>query len=93
MLNKTTIKSLVLFLLLSQLVTVVHALEHELTHKGNDQCFICIHNADLNNALSNSVLMIENTPPAFERIQSQSQDIYLTTFSILKNRSPPASLL
>lgn len=92
MLKNITIKSLVLYLVLSQLVTVAHALEHESVHDENEQCFICIHNADLHNALSKSSTFNEINKPAFERIHYQSQDICLTTFSLLKNRSPPVIL-
>lgn len=92
MLKNITIKSLVLYLMLSQLVTVAHALEHESAHAENEQCFICIHNADLHSALLNSATFNEIKTPAFERIHYQSQRSCLTSFSILKNRSPPALL-
>ncbi len=92
MLKNITIKSLVLYLMLSQLVTVAHALEHETAHDENEQCFICIHNADLNNVLFNSSTFNEIQTPAFEKAHYQNQDINLTTFTLLKNRSPPAIL-
>ncbi|MFT5395180.1 MAG: hypothetical protein ACI85N_000362 [Gammaproteobacteria bacterium] len=92
MLKNKTIKSLVLFLLLSQLVTVAHALEHGSAHDENEQCFICLHNADLHNALFNSSSFNEINTLAFERIHYQSQGISLTTFSLHKNRSPPVTL-
>jgi len=92
MLKKSAIKSLVLFLLLSQLVTVVHALDHESAHKDNEQCFICIHSANLDNTLFNSSTLSEINTPAFEKVHHQSQDICLDTFSLLKNRSPPVIL-
>lgn len=92
MLKNKTIKSLVLFLLLSQLVTVAHALEHKSAHDENEQCFICIHNADLHSALINASSLNEINTPAFERIHYQSQDISLSTFTLHKNRSPPVVL-
>jgi hypothetical protein len=87
MLKNKTIKSLVLFLLLSQLVTVAHALEHGSTHDENEQCLICLHNALFNSSSFNEI----NTP-AFERLHYQSQRSCLTTFTLHKNRSPPALL-
>lgn len=92
MLKNITIKSLVLFLLLSQLVTVAHALEHESIHDENEQCFICIHNVDLHNALFNSSALSEVNIPVLEQNHYQSQGSYLTTFPLLKNRSPPVIL-
>jgi hypothetical protein len=92
MLKKLAIKSLVLFLLLSQLVTVAHALDHESVHEDNEQCFICIHSADLDNTLLNSSTLSTINAPAFEKTNHQSQDVCLTTFSLLKNRSPPVIL-
>ena len=65
MLKNLTIKSLVLFVLLSQLVTVAHALEHESVHDENEQCFICIHNTDLHNALFNSSTFNERETTVF----------------------------
>lgn len=93
MLKNITIKSLVLYLLLSQLVTVAHALEHELTHEENEQCFICIHNSHLHNALFHSPSFNKVNTPTSEKILYQNQAIYLSAFSLLKNRSPPTPLL
>ena len=92
MLKNITFKSLVLYLLLSQLVTVAQALEHESIHDENEQCFICLHKADLHNALFNSSTFNEIHTPYFERIHYQSQDISLTTYTLHKNRSPPVIL-
>ena len=92
MLKNITIKSLVLYLVLSQLVTVAHALEHEAVHDENEQCFICIHHADLHSALIKSSSFNEINTAAFEITHYQSQCSCLTSFSILKNRSPPVIL-
>jgi len=89
MLKNITIKALVLYLLLSQVVTVAHALEHESGHNDNEQCFICIHNADLHNALGNSSALIEINAVAFAKTHHQCQSICLTNFSLVNNRSPP----
>lgn len=87
------INSLVLYLLLSQFVTVAHALDHELAHEENEQCFICIHHSDLHNVLLHSPSVNEINTPAFEKTYYQNQGIYLAAFSLFRNRSPPITPL
>ena len=92
MLKNRIIKSLILFLLLSQFVTLAHAFEHDSMHADDEQCFVCIHKTNFGNALVDSHTPVNINPAAFEKAHYQNWIISLTTFSQYNNRSPPKSL-
>ena len=93
MLNNLTIKSLIFCILLSQLVTVTHAFEHDSLDHENEQCFICLQNADQQEVLFSPSAFKEINKTHFERIYYQSQSICSSSFYLFKNRGPPCTSL
>ena len=86
--NKITIKFLALFLMLSQFVTISHAIEHQVVHDYDEQCLVCIHAND-NNAIIHS-------PHLANLVQKNSEKVFyshifydLKTISFQNIRSPP----
>lgn len=92
MLKNLFIKPLILFLLLSQFVTIAHAFEHDLIHEDDEQCFICVHKIDLTNALIDSSTPTGIEMSSFERSLFQNNSFYPSSFFLLKNRDPPNKL-
>ncbi len=90
--NNITIKSLVFYILLSQLVTVTHAYEHDLFHHEKEQCFVCLHNADQQESLFSLSAFKEINRTNFERIHYQGQSARFSSFYLTKNRGPPVLL-
>ena len=87
--KKITIKFLVLFLLLSQFVTLSHAMEHQFLHGDEEQCLVCIHANDNNNAITHSPYLVN-------LVQKNSEEVFyryiyynLRTISFQNIRSPP----
>ena len=86
--NKITIKFLALFLMLSQFVTLSHAIEHQIVHDYDEQCLVCIHAND-NNAIT-------RLPSLDNFVQKNSEKVFyshifydLKTISFQNIRSPP----
>ena len=86
--NKITIKFLALFLMLSQFVTISHAIEHQVVHDYDEQCLVCIHTND-NDAITHS-------PHLANLVQKNSEKVFyshifydLKTISFQNIRSPP----
>ena len=86
--KKITIKFLVLFLMLSQLVTFSHAIDHQIVHGGDEQCLVCIHTND-NNAIT-------HLPSLDNLVQKNSEKVFyshifydLKAISFQNIRSPP----
>ena len=86
--KKITIKFLVLFLLLSQFVTLSHAMEHQFLYGDEEQCLVCIHAND-NNAIIHS-------PHLANLVQKNSEKVFyshifynLKAISFQNIRGPP----
>ena len=86
--KKITIKFLALFLMLSQFVTLSHAIEHQIVHDYDKQCLVCVHAND-NNAITHS-------PHLANLVQKNSEKVFyshifydLKTISFQNIRSPP----
>lgn len=92
MLKNIALKSLVLFLLLSQFVTIVHALEHDSLDEENEQCFVCLHKTQFDNAILDTTSSIGVNNFAFERTIYQKKSTFLSRYSLPNNRSPPVVL-
>lgn len=90
--NKFTIKPLILFLLLSQFATLAHAIEHQLVTEDNEQCLICFHDSNSNNALTRTLVSVNPVFSTHEKNHYQHKDIYVITCSIYNSRSPPSIL-
>ena len=87
--KKITIKFLALFLMLSQFVTLSHAIEHQIVHDHDEQCLVCIHANDNNNAITYS-------PYLDNLVQKNSEKVFyshifydLKAISFQNIRSPP----
>ena len=87
--KKIIIKFLALFLMLSQFVTLSHAIEHQIVHDHDEQCLVCIHANDNNNAITHSPYLVNF-------LQKNSQEVFyrhisyaLKTISFQNIRSPP----
>jgi predicted membrane chloride channel (bestrophin family) len=92
MLKNNIIKPLILFLLLSQFVTLAHAIEHQLVIDENEQCWICIHETDSKNTIA-AATGANNYPLSIhENISQQHNSSYLNTYSLHSIRSPPKFL-
>ena len=92
MLKNRITKSLILFLLLSQFVTLAHAFDHESMHEDDELCFVCIHKTNFDNALIDPLNTVKITLPAFEKIHNLNSAVSLSFSSQYNNRSPPLSL-
>ena len=83
------IKLLVVFLLLSQFVTLAHAIEHGFVSEDEEQCFICLHESDSKNTLIDTLASISFDFSTYKIAQYQFNNIYFIRFSLYNNRSPP----
>ncbi len=93
MLKKSFVKLLILFLLLSQFVTITHALEHQLIEDEPEQCSICLHESDSKNGILDTP-KYKNPDLIFnEKLRNQSDLYTLNNFSLCRNRSPPTALI
>ena len=86
--KKIIIKFLALFLMLSQFVTLSHAMEHQFLHGDEEQCLVCIHTND-NNAIT-------HLPSLDNLVQKNSEKVFyshifydLKAISFQNIRSPP----
>lgn len=84
-----SIKSLILFLLLSQFVTITHAFEHDSAHAEDEQCFICIHQSNSSNALINPVSLDTDKTLVEEQVWFKGNGFYSSGYYLFNNRSPP----
>ena len=92
MLNNIIIKSIVFYILLSQLVTVTHAHQRDSFHHEKEQCFICLHNADQQEGLFNSPTFKVINKTHIETIHYTNQYITFSRLYLFKNRDPPVLL-
>lgn len=92
MLKKYIIKSLILFLLLSQFATIAHAVEHQLTPDENEQCLICIHETDSKNCIVDISSTKSIDFSTDEKITHTPHSLHLTKSSLYSIRSPPIFL-
>lgn len=92
MLNKIIIKSIFFFILLSQLVTVTHAHQHDSFHHEKEQCFICLLNADQQEVLFYSPTFKVINKTHIETIHYTNQYITFSRLFLSKNRDPPVLL-
>jgi uncharacterized membrane protein YjjP (DUF1212 family) len=93
MLNNYIIKLLVLFLLLSQFVTLAHAIEHQLDHEDDLQCLICIHETENQTSLVNITHSISSDYRTYEKIFTVHHLINTAPSSYYSIRSPPLNLI
>ncbi len=92
MLKNIGLKSLVLFLLLSQFVTMAHALEHDSVHEEDVQCFVCLHKNQLDNTILDTSFLSGVNNFTFEKALYKNKFTYLYRYSLPNNRSPPVTL-
>ena len=90
MLKHFLIKPLILFLLLSQFVTIVHAFEHDSAHAEDEQCFICIHQSNSSNAAINHVSLDTDTLLVREKVYPKANNFYSARFYLPSNRDSPS---
>ena len=93
MLKNNIAKSLILFLLMSQFVTLAHAIEHQLVTDENEQCLICIHHNDNNNSLLETFTSSNPCSLNHEKIYQNQVYPCLVTLSLYNIRSPPQYLI
>lgn len=93
MLKNIAIKLLILFLLLSQFATVVHAIEHQFLDDEPEQCLICVHESDSKNFLFDSSNFNKPDLNNQEKIGNQAYLYDLEKLSHNNNRSPPSILV
>ncbi len=84
-----SIKTLILFLLLSQFATFLHASEHQLIPDDHIQCLICVHANDNNNAITHSPLLTQLVPTNYEKSTFNHIKYGLKSFTLFSIRSPP----
>jgi len=92
MLKNTGLKSLVLFLLLSQFVTMAHALEHDSVHEEDVECFVCLHKTQFDNTILSTSSLTSVNYFAFTQTLYQNKFTHLYRYSLPNNRSPPVTL-
>lgn len=92
MLKNGLIKLLVLFLLLSQFLTLAHAIDHQLAQDENEQCLICLHDVNSKNILVETTNTISLDFGTYEKTSYTPYTFYLATPSYHNIRSPPSSL-
>lgn len=93
MLKNNIVKPLILFLLMSQFVTLAHAIEHQLVTDENEQCLICIHHNDNSHSLLVTFSSDSSCSLKHEKIYHNQACVYLATLSLYNIRSPPQYLI
>jgi hypothetical protein len=93
MVKKYIIKPLILFLLLSQFVTIVHAIEHQLVQEENEQCLICLHETHSKNLLADTTNTKSSDFGTYQKINYTPSAFHLTKPSFYSIRSPPTILI
>lgn len=93
MLKKFIIKPLILFLLLSQFATMVHALEHQLVEEEHEVCSICIHQMDSKNLLIETNKLFSLDFNKHEKVTNTPCYYTARNLSQQKARSPPYNLI
>ncbi len=88
--TKVNIKSLVLFLLLSQFVTLTHAIEHQFVPNDHGQCLICVHVNDGQNTVFFSPAYVAPQVLSFEKPFTTTLKYDLKLSSQQSIRSPPS---
>jgi hypothetical protein len=86
--EKINIKFLILFLMLSQFVTLSHAIEHQIVHEHSEQCLVCIHAND-NNVITCSPYLVDSAQKNIEKVFYSHIFYDLKTISFQNIRSPP----
>lgn len=89
MLKSYIIKLLILFLLLSQFVTLAHAIEHQLVQDEDEQCLICIHETDSKNFLVDTSPLVSPDLQTHKKPHAIHLEYYLTNSSHPNIRSSP----
>ncbi|GEM_PF-2332776 len=93
MLKKFIIKSLILFLLLSQFATMAHALDHQFVEDEHEVCLICIHEMDSKNLLITTEKLVTLDFNDDEKVTSTPCFYEANNLLQLKARSPPHNLV
>ena len=87
--QKLAIKCLILFLLLSQIMTIAHAIEHQFVFNEDGQCLICNHANDNINAIVNTQLSTQPDVSGFEKLAFKYANHDLKVPAFQNIRSPP----
>jgi hypothetical protein len=93
MLKKYIIKPLIFFLLLSQLATMAHAIEHQLDQADHEQCLICRQDTDSKNLLIDTTNQIQVDLFNHEKVANTHCSNELKQYSRYRARSPPSFLV
>lgn len=90
--KRIVLKSLALFLVLSQFVTMAHAFEHDSAHEANEQCYICLHKTEQDNAITNTSSLLIPLPPSGAILPFNNKVTCLISCLLPNSRSPPVTL-